>query len=481
MDRIALVIGNADYLNVEHLNNPTNDANDIACILSRLKFDVRKVINATRDQMYSSINSFLKELDDNAVGLLYYAGHGIQIDGKNYLIPIDCELTTKEKMIFSSYCLDDYLNGVSVYKAKVNICILDACRSNPFATSRGMEGGFSSVSSQPKGTIIAYSTSPDCTASDGYKSNGLYTQVLKDEMLIPNLKIEEMFKSVRIKVSELSVSHGFTEQISWEHSSLMGDFYFSVKKESVNAEYSDTEIYSYINERNAYYRKTTDDIYDVECMPYVDAYNKYKLPIIRIVRAYFREYNKKTGKNYSDPTIDQINISYLKSWGFHLLYDRWFYKDHYVEMGDPLPLEPELSPLPPESGRELKIGGRIKPILLNDGKICVHLFSNIPETTPIMFSLEGKGYRAQCKVIACNHETESKEFSYRGKPFNNGYYRLSVTCPVHSLLPEKVKEVFGNRSRNLIGAHIRFDPISGNTINMNFGILIKNSELFVTE
>ena len=476
MDRIALVIGNSEYINVSRLNNPVNDANDISNILSRLQFKVVKIINATRDQMYSAINSFLKELDDNAVGLFYYAGHGMQIDGKNYLIPIDCEATTKEKTVFSSYCMEDYLNGIAVYRGKTNICILDACRNNPFANSRGMVSGFSAFISQPQGTIIAFSTSPDSPASDGI-SNGLYTEVLKDSLLIPNIKIEDMFKSVRIEVSRLSCSRGLPEQISWEHSSLMGDFYFSVKKEPVNPNVSDNELYSFICERTRDYEKETEDVFDIECMPFVEAYEKYKIPIIKIARAYLRIEKQNKNTHYSDQTIDQINISYLKSWGFYQLYDRWYYKDRYVEMGDPLPLEPELSPLPPEIEKELKIGGRIKPIL-KDGKLIIHLYSNIPEGTPLLFSLSGKTYNSQCKVTASHICTISEEFSKGGNPLWNGFYKLNITCPTHSLLPENIKKVFGERSRNITGDHVVFNPIGGNTINLSYSIQIKSPDVF---
>src|SRR5699024_9646898 len=127
----------------------------------------------------------------------------------------------------------------------------------------------------------------------------------------------------------------------WEYSSLIGDFYFSVTPQPVNVHISDDEIYKFIKIRRKAYENTSDDIYDIECMPFVDAYNKYKIPIIKILRAYSRIDYQKQGYQFSDATIDKINYNYLSSWGFTQKYGRWYYKDYYIEMGDLLPLPEE--------------------------------------------------------------------------------------------------------------------------------------------
>ena len=474
MDRIALVIGNADYVYVNKLNNPTNDANDIASILEKLGFKVIKLLNGTLNEIQAAVNTFLSELDEYATGLFYYAGHGMQIDGENYIVPIDCVFADKGKTVVSCYGMNEYLKKISVYKGKTNICILDACRDNPFANGRELYAGFSEFKNQPKGTIIAYSTSPDCTASDGTGSNGLYTQVLKDNMQIPNLKIEEMFKSVRIKVLELSND----TQISWEHSSLIGDFYFAVSSVPVNQQYSDNDIFSFINSRRDYYEKSTEDIYDIECMPYIDAFHYFKIPIIRLLRAFSRIQYKREGKSFCDATIDELNFSYLKSWGFHQKCGRWYYKDNYAEMGDPLPLPSELSPLPPLEGKELKIGGRIK-YENNNGKIRFTLFSNVPTKTPLMFNVRSKSYQASSNVIAENHTATSEWFSNHSNALKNGHYQLEITCPTYNIIPNEIKDIFGERNRNLVGESIRFDPIIGNTICMKFEFLIKGEDVIV--
>lgn len=475
-DRIALVIGNSDYMNVSKLTNPRNDANDIECVLNNLNFDVKKVTNTDLTDLQQAINTFLKELDEYAVGLLFYAGHGMQIDGKNYILPVDLEMCEKSKTIVSCYCLNSFLDGVSSYKGKTMICILDACRNNPFALGRGLATGFAPFSSPPKGTIIAYSTSADCTAFDGQGSNGLYTQVLKDSMLIPNLKIEDMFKSVRNKVSEISIDQYGDEQLSWEYSSLVGDYYFSVTPQPVTFNVSDEEIYQFIRKRQLYYEKTTNNIYDIECMPYVDVYNKYYIPVIKALRAYSKIDNQRNGYHFTDATIDQINIDYLSSWGFKQKYKRWYYKDHYVEMGDLLPLPDELLPQDPIEG----LGLMIEVSLLSEydnGKLRFQANSNIPDGTPIIFTVKGRKYTAQCKDTTINGELISDWFSERGQPIRDGFYTVELSCPIDRVLPDKVKKIFGERNRNIYGRYVKFNPIGGNVIHFSCGLLVKDKKV----
>lgn len=243
MNRVALVIGNSEYLNIGKLNNPKNDANDIASILDKLNFDVEKVIDADLLDIQRSVNKFLQALDEYAVGLFFYAGHGMQIDGKNYIVPVDLKLGDKSRTTVSCYCLNSLLDGAATYKGKTLICILDACRDNPFAIGRGLIAGFAPFDNPPKGTIIAYSTGSDCSAFDGHGSNGLYTQVLKDAMLIPNLKIEDMFKSVRKNVSDISISQYGQEQLSWEYpkkprKSLLYQRFSSLKRRVLHHNYT---------------------------------------------------------------------------------------------------------------------------------------------------------------------------------------------------------------------------------------------------
>jgi formylglycine-generating enzyme required for sulfatase activity len=219
--RVALVIGNSAYKNAP-LSNPVNDATDIAYNLKKLGFKVALKTNATQRTMERAIRDFGKKLRKGGVGLFYFAGHGIQVKGSNYLVPIGAVLESEGDAKYEAVDaglvlakMDDAGNGL-------NIIILDACRNNPFARSfRSSETGLAKMDA-PSGSILAYSTAPGSVAADGSGRNGLYTSKLLKHMVTPNLKIEEVFKGVRIDV----VSASGKKQTPWESSSLMGDFYF---------------------------------------------------------------------------------------------------------------------------------------------------------------------------------------------------------------------------------------------------------------
>lgn len=224
--RVALVIGNADYLKARTLANPANDATDIAKALGELGFTVISGTNLNLKQMNDKVREFGDTLRvSGGVGLFYYAGHGIQVGGKNYLIPVDADIPREDEVDFNALNLDLVLRKMATANNGLNIVILDACRNNPFARSwsRGEdEGGLAQITA-PTGTFIAYATSPDRTASDGVGRNGLYTTELLKVVRQPNLKIEEAFKQVTIAVDRNSGG----KQVPWTSSSLRGDFYFN--------------------------------------------------------------------------------------------------------------------------------------------------------------------------------------------------------------------------------------------------------------
>ncbi|URZ16712.1 caspase family protein [Clostridium felsineum] len=464
INRLALVIGNSEYEEVGKLRNPCNDANDMAYCLIKLGFKVNKYLNLNQNDLNSKIIEFEKELNNYSTGLFYYAGHGMQINGKNYLVPIDCKISNEELTALSCFDMDNLFNGISMYKDKTNIIILDSCRTNPFSNKlRGtMQSGFAAVSNPPMGTIISFSTSPESTAADGENSNGLFTEVLKEYIFKPNLKIEEMFKMVRTKVIELSAN----SQVPWEHSSLTGDFYFLVKPQSRNNEISDMEIYNFIQERWKYYHKQElKDIKDIECLAYVDAYNRYKIPIIEILRCYSRVSYSKENRFFSDEDIDEININYLSAWGFRLKNFRWYYKDKYVRMGEPLPIPKEMQEIPPIKGQEILIEFDIEA-KVNEGLLYFTSTVNLPNGTPFIYSLKRKdgSYFAQCNSKVIDNTVPSDGFSDKGQTLCDGVYTISLTSPIHSVQPKELKNIFGERNRNLIGKYVKYSPIGGNMI-----------------
>jgi len=224
--RIALVIGNSMY-KVSPLKNPANDAAIMAKTLRGFGFAVDERINLGMKEMEQAIEAFGHKIKQGGVGLFYYAGHGMQVNGENYLLPVDANIEGEAEVRYKAVNAGLVLAKMDMANNGMNIVILDACRNNPFARSfRSSNTGLATMDA-PSGTIIAYATSPGKVASDGSGANGLYTSLLVRSMQKPGTKIEDVFKQVRTSVRQETGG----EQIPWESSSLEGDFYFKLPKE----------------------------------------------------------------------------------------------------------------------------------------------------------------------------------------------------------------------------------------------------------
>jgi caspase domain-containing protein len=225
-NRMALVIGNARYRKAP-LKNPVNDALAISRQLKTMGFEVYTYTDASQTEMKNAIRQFGDALNKNSgVGLFYYAGHGVQSKGKNYLIPVDADIEREYDVEDQGVDAGLVLRMMELYQNPLNIIILDACRNNPYSSGfRSIEEGLAPVYIAPTGSIISFATAPGKTASDGDGKNGLFTQELIKAMQQPNKNLEEVFKSVRINVAKMSNN----EQIPWTNSSLMGEFYFTKK------------------------------------------------------------------------------------------------------------------------------------------------------------------------------------------------------------------------------------------------------------
>ena len=223
--RVALVIGNGAYTNLPPLRNPVNDAEDIAAMLETKDFDVTLRINQSHRQMLDEIARFDAKLRQGEVGLFYFAGHGVQVNGVNYLIPVGANIKRDYLIPAEAVSANSVLGAMESAANELNIVILDACRNNPFPkTFRSVSRGLAKLDA-PTGSIVAYATAPGSVAADGDGRNGVYTKHLLKAMNTPGLKVEEVFKRVRIGVEEETKG----DQTPWEESSLKGDFYFTTE------------------------------------------------------------------------------------------------------------------------------------------------------------------------------------------------------------------------------------------------------------
>ena len=223
--RLALVIGNAKYVD-RPLANPSNDAQDIASKLKTLGFDVMTLVDGNLEQMEKSISSFATKAAAYDVALFYYAGHGIQYEGDNYLIPVNGGITDETQLRYKCTNVGFVLDLLEKSNCKMKIIVLDACRDNPFkkSSSRSIGNCGLSIMTAPVGTLIAYATSPNDVARDGQGRNSPYTSSFLQALNTPGLKIYDLFQQISESVSAKTND----AQRPWFSSSLSNaNFYFN--------------------------------------------------------------------------------------------------------------------------------------------------------------------------------------------------------------------------------------------------------------
>jgi uncharacterized caspase-like protein len=223
--RIALIIGNSDYANANlKLSNPANDAAAMQRALKAAGFETIVRLNARRLDFYRAVDEFSARIgrDQHAVGLFYYAGHGVQAEGTNYLIPVDADIQSEADLDANAFDAGRVLRAMKTAQNEMNIVILDACRDNPLPKTRGIERGLARMDA-PSGTFIAYAAAPGQSAQDGTSgTNGVFTGELVKAMAETGVPLEQMFKKVIAGVK--ADTHG--AQQPWSEASIQGDFYF---------------------------------------------------------------------------------------------------------------------------------------------------------------------------------------------------------------------------------------------------------------
>jgi hypothetical protein len=221
--RTALVIGNSKYDDAP-LKNPANDAKAMAETLRELDFDVIEIIDGDLATIRQGLRDFHSKLEENkGVGLFYFAGHGVQSKGENYIVPINHDIKEEFEIPDRAVRANAVLEAMESTKTRMNIVIIDACRNNPFMRSfRSGNRGLALITSEGTGSIIAYATAPGSVASDGDGENGLYTQELLKAIKTPGLEIGMIFRTVLTNVKK--ISNG--KQLPWTNQSIEGEFYF---------------------------------------------------------------------------------------------------------------------------------------------------------------------------------------------------------------------------------------------------------------
>ncbi|MCK1716121.1 MULTISPECIES: caspase family protein [unclassified Bradyrhizobium] len=237
--RMALIIGNGAYAHVKALPNPPNDARAVARSLRDIGFIVSEGVDLDRTAMQNKTRDFLREAAQARVAVVYYAGHGVQVDGRNYLIPVDVELKQGASMTDAMIDMDTIMAGLDD-QVRTNILIFDACRNNPMAqqvastgASRGIEGasglaaptGLGAGATLGAGTLIAFATAPRQVALDGEGANSPFSAALSRHLGTAGLEVQQMLTRVRAEV----VSSTKSKQVPWSNSSLLGEVYLAEK------------------------------------------------------------------------------------------------------------------------------------------------------------------------------------------------------------------------------------------------------------
>ena len=220
--RLALVIGNAGYRDAPLLN-PVNDAADMAKLLEAAGFQVVLRHNASLREMHLALREFGDKLGRESLGVFYYAGHGMQVRGRNYLIPVDADIGREDEVAFNAFDVQAVLEKMDSARNHTNLIILDACRNNPFTARFKLANAGLAQIDAPPGSVIAFATAPGATAADGTGRNGLYTQHLLAQLRREGVRIEEAFKQVRAGVRKDSAGL----QTPWESTSLEGELYLA--------------------------------------------------------------------------------------------------------------------------------------------------------------------------------------------------------------------------------------------------------------
>ncbi len=236
----ALVIGNGAYQGCGPLKNPVTDAEDVAAKLKSYGFHVVVATDASRVEIDRKLREFKGLLATNDVGLFFFAGHGMQIEGTNFLLAVDTDTSSELDTKHSSLSLDKVIDTMATSTASMKIVILDACRNNPWERAWHRDVSLRGLASvyAPKGTIIGFATSPGEVAEDGSGRNGTYTAALLQHIDTPDSSIEAMFKRVRNTVA--AETRG--KQTSWEHTSLSGEFYFNMSLGKIIDVYNDVAL-----------------------------------------------------------------------------------------------------------------------------------------------------------------------------------------------------------------------------------------------
>ncbi len=297
--RYALVIGNSGYQHMGVLDNPVNDAADMGKLLKKKKFEVTVLLNANQRKMEEAIRHFSNKLrEKNSVGLFYFAGHGLAVDGHNYLIPVEVDIKNSIDIKYKGVDAGYVLEQMQAADNDLNMLILDACRNNPFKNKfRGVSRGLAPIQSA-KGALILYAASLGELAADGNGRNGLFTTYLMQAINTPGLKVEDVFKTTAV-----SVNRANKEQLPWQSGVILGDFYFTINAPQAETVTVNTAPSNSNQAEVAFWNSIKDSHNKAYFLAYLDRYGEKGIYSV-IARIKLKEIKTDSAK----PKINQVHL-----------------------------------------------------------------------------------------------------------------------------------------------------------------------------
>ncbi|PPK92524.1 caspase domain-containing protein [Nonlabens xylanidelens] len=239
MKKEALVIGINKYLSLDILDKCENDAEDVSEFLKKCGFNTEVLLNPTQKDIIKSLANYKKEISKDTISIIYFSGHGLQMEGDNFIVPSDANVSITEEIPYLCINASDLLLDIDIQSEIMHLIILDACRNNPFKSGiKGISGGLARMVA-PMGTLIAFATSPNMTSIERKEDrNGIYTKHLLSNLKTPNIPLERVFKNTRTNV--LQDTNG--KQVPWEESSLHGEDFYFIKEATALVMYLKKEL-----------------------------------------------------------------------------------------------------------------------------------------------------------------------------------------------------------------------------------------------
>lgn len=455
---LALVVSNNNYRYVNPLPSCEKDGSDIEKSLRRLGFDVIVAQDCIRQDLFDIIGQFLEASDSYSTILLFYSGHGVQINGENYIVPIDCNPINNKTIMINTglvpiQVISEYMNN---NPEKTNIVILDACRTSPNFSKDIMPGGLAEIKSG-EGTFISFATAPNEVAvgSSSTSENSVFTECLLRHIEKPNVKIEDLFKLVR---NDVIVRTGGTQK-PWESTSLIENFYFNIVSQDQISE----DIYKTMRNRGM-----PSDLIGLS--------DYYQKPISDIYRIYYMQKSEKPGGIHfgNKEELEAYILNQILELGFEYKYYRWMYKDIPVAMGE-FYHDPQLIALEPCKGKSIDVSFEIDVKDFSKSGCVISGQTNLPTNTQVMIELQRTDlqYSAQSKAFVQGGAFCSEQFTLKKAQLPSGDYKVVVSTPVAGVQPQDVQLIIGDKGCNLIGPYVSSNIMNGKTVEFQKVISIE--------